>query len=268
MNTRRTYLLDFLIWLNLLPSAFPLLEQNFVAFQESQDSIPIHVALVVHDIEEHPSVYIAAGALVEDLGEITGSKPRNTTYDNGLRYGNGTAETAIVVGTVGSSMIKNVAENATLDVDGLEGKWETFGTALVSHPLDGVEQALVIFGSDMRGTAFGVYTLAEQSGQSPYHFWADVPASKHESIYAINKTTTHGEPSVKYRGLLISDEAPALTGWWSRCNNEEHRVLDSNFHRHVFDMVARLRPTSLGPRLGKRSSLSLATYSLPTTRTT
>ena len=112
---------------------------------------------------------------------------------------------------------------------------------------DGVGQALVIVGSDMRGTAFGVYTLAEQSGQSPYHFWADVPASKHETIYATNKTTTHGEPSVKYRGLFINDEAPVLTGWWSKYNNEEHHVFDSNFYRHFFDMMARMKTNFIWP---------------------
>lgn len=49
-------------------------------------------------------------------------------------------------------------------------------------------------------------------GHLRFHFWADVPATKHEAIYALDKTTTHGEPTIKFRGLFINDEAPALTG--------------------------------------------------------
>jgi len=45
-----------------------------------------------------------------------------------------------------------------------------------------------------------------------FHWWADVPAKQHNEIYAENKTVVFGEPSVKYRGLFINDEAPGLTG--------------------------------------------------------
>lgn len=45
-----------------------------------------------------------------------------------------------------------------------------------------------------------------------FHWWADVPAEKHDMIFAPDQTTTFGEPSVKYRGMFINDEAPALTG--------------------------------------------------------
>jgi hypothetical protein len=44
-----------------------------------------------------------------------------------------------------------------------------------------------------------------------YHWFADVPAKKHDRIYALPKTTVHGEPSVKYRGLFINDEEPSTT---------------------------------------------------------
>jgi hypothetical protein len=53
------------------------------------------------------------------------------------------------------------------------------------------------------------------SSRLRFHFWADVPAAKHDSIYALPKTTIHGEPTVRYRGLFINDEAPALTGYAS-----------------------------------------------------
>lgn len=171
INLRRSsHLAALLLWLltlSLFPSASALLEERFVAFSESDGSIPIHNAVIVHDVEDPAGVPIAANSLAKDFEDITGRKPRNTTYDGGLSSGNGTIETAILIGTTGSELVKAIVENADLDVDGLEGKWETFRTAVVSEPLEGVGKALVIVGSDMRGTAFGVYTLAEQCGQSP-----------------------------------------------------------------------------------------------------
>ncbi|OMP88076.1 hypothetical protein BK809_0002833 [Diplodia seriata] len=97
---------------------------------------------------------------------------------------------------------------------------------------------------------FGVYTLSEQCGQSPFHWWADVPASKHPELYALAQTTIHGEPSVRYRGLFINDEAPALTSWWSRQHNSTaHRPLDAEFYRHVFDLLLRLKANYLWPAM-------------------
>lgn len=159
-----------LLWvsaLSLLPSASALLEERFVAFSESDGSISIHNAVIIHDVEDPAGIQIAANSLVKDFEQITGNRPRNATYDGGLGSSNGTMDTAVLIGTIDSELIKAVVENADLDLDDLEDKWETFKTAVVSEPLEGVGKALVIAGSDMRGTAFGVYTLAEQCGQSP-----------------------------------------------------------------------------------------------------
>lgn len=157
-----------LLWLWTLssfPSVSSLLEERFIAFSASDGSIPIHNAVIVHDSEDPAGVQIAAASLVSDFEQITGNRPENITWneDSGS-LGNGTA---ILIGTIESALIKAISDNGKIDVDDLEGKWETFKTSVVSEPLSGVRQALVIAGSDMRGTAFGVYTLAEQSGQSP-----------------------------------------------------------------------------------------------------
>lgn len=81
------------------------------------------------------------------------------------------------------------------------------------------------------------------------HFWADVPATKHDEIFALPKTTVHGEPSVKYRGLFINDEAPALTGWWARRHNVSDYTFDSDFYAHVFDLIVRLKGNFMWPAM-------------------
>ena len=43
--------------------------------------------------------------------------------------------------------------------------------------------------------------------------WADVPTTKHNSIFVKNSGCTHGTPTVKYRGIFLNDEQPALQNW-------------------------------------------------------
>jgi hypothetical protein len=76
-----------------------------------------------------------------------------------------------------------------------------------------------------------------------------VPTKKHDHIYALPKTTSHGEPSVKFRGLFINDEAPSLNGWWGKFNGTTYRKLDSEFYEHVFDLLLRLKANMLWPAM-------------------
>jgi hypothetical protein len=74
---------------------------------------------------------------------------------------------AIIAGSINSTLIRTLSRDGNFDASGLEGKWESFRTEVLEDPLPGVRRALVIAGSDKRGTIFGIHTLAEQCGQSP-----------------------------------------------------------------------------------------------------
>ena len=95
----------------------------------------------------------------------------------------------------------------------ITGKWETFIIQIVKNPFKGVKKALVIAGSDKRGTIYGIYELSRQIGVSPWYWWADVPVIKKESLFVKPFTYFDGPPSVKYRGIFLNDEAPDLTNW-------------------------------------------------------
>lgn len=84
---------------------------------------------------------------------------------------------------------------------------------LVQNPIPGCAQALVIAGSDPRGTIYGIYDISEQIGVSPWYFWADVPPKQNKNIYVLSEGKVQGPPSVKYRGLFLNDEQPGLTNW-------------------------------------------------------
>jgi hypothetical protein len=57
-------------------------------------------------------------------------------------------------------------ERGLVNVSDIRGEWETFRTTVVRDYQPG-KNALVIAGSDKRAVVYGLYTLAEQCGQSP-----------------------------------------------------------------------------------------------------
>lgn len=118
-------------------------------------------------------------------------------------------------------------------------------TTFVENPFGGCHQALIIAGSDKRGAIFGVYALSEQIGVSPWYWWADVVPQFRTEIYALPVTTTQGEPSVRFRGIFINDEAPALTGW-VRENFGNYNI---EFYKKVFELLLRLKANFLWPAM-------------------
>ncbi|KAF2456534.1 hypothetical protein BDY21DRAFT_347479 [Lineolata rhizophorae] len=156
----------------------------------------------------------------------------------------------VIAGTVGmSGLIDGLVEEGKLDVSAIEGEWEAFTSAVVEAPTDGVDRALVIAGSDKRGTIYGLYDVSEQIGVSPWYWWADVPSKSHDAIYAINTTKVQGSPSVKYRGFFLNDEAPALTGWINAKYppSPYGPGYNADFYWTVFELLLRLRANYIWP---------------------
>lgn len=57
--------------------------------------------------------------------------------------------------------------------------------------------------------------------------------------------TASGEPSIRYRGIFINDEAPALTGWV----REKFGGYNVQFYKKVFELLLRLRANFLWPAM-------------------
>lgn len=153
--------------LALLPlGSWALLEESIVEFNASPSCLDITSADILCSSGDEVGVHIAAGSLATDLEQITGngrSMLKMTGIDDAP-----TRDTVIIAGSLNSTLIKHLSSTGLLDVSGLQGKWESFMTAVVDNPLASVRRAFVIAGSDKRGTIYGIYTLAEQAGQSPY----------------------------------------------------------------------------------------------------
>jgi hypothetical protein len=96
----------------------------------------------------------------------------------------------------------------------LRFKREVYQIKLIDNPFSGVSKALLICGSDKRGTIYGMFALSEFIGISPLHFWGDVEPSVREKIQITAEIeAVSKEPSVKYRGFFINDEWPCFGNW-------------------------------------------------------
>jgi hypothetical protein len=152
----------------------------------------------------------------------------------------------ILIGTIGKSpLIDELISRHKIDVSAIRGKWEATLTQVVDHPLPGIPRALVIAGSDKRGTIYGVYDLSADMGVSPWYWWADVPVRHRRAVYAEPGRWVVGPPVVKYRGIFLNDEAPALTGWVQK----RYGGFNHHFYARVFDLLLRLRANYLWPAM-------------------
>ncbi|WWC92646.1 uncharacterized protein L201_007605 [Kwoniella dendrophila CBS 6074] len=196
-----------------------------------------HATPILLDSKDDQAIHVAAQTFAQDIYKVTGQHPKlyNDTLPNDI------TERALIVGSISSQLIQNLKD---VERDDLKGKWESYEIGWEEKPIKGLKEGLVITGSDRRGTIFALYTLSEQMGVSPWYFWADTPI-KHKSIIAFDKTKTlkHGEPTVKYRGLFINDEHPAMWGWaqqhWNRKPWEP--AFQVEMYEKWFEMLLRLK---------------------------
>lgn len=154
----------------------------------------------------------------------------------------------IIIGTIGKSKIidKCIAEGK-LVVKETNGCWESFTIQTVEDPCSGLEKALFIVGSDKRGTIFGIYELSRKIGISPWYWWADVEIEKRNNIFFHHGIYNQGEPSVKYRGIFLNDEAPCLTTWVEKTFGS----FNHKFYEKVFELLLRLKANYLWPAMWK-----------------
>ena len=215
-------------------------QQTYVSATSVPGSFPIvhgkSVAAVYVDASDFPGVARAADNLCGDIARVTGLTPLRAL---------GARET-IIAGTIGkNAIIDRLVRERRIDVSGVAGKWESFLIQVVPHPQSGIDSALVIAGSDKRGTIYGSYDLSEQIGVSPWYFWADVPVVHRDALFVRPGRYIEGEPAVKYRGIFLNDEAPALSGWVKATyGNYNHE-----FYERVFELLLRLKANYLWPAM-------------------
>jgi hypothetical protein len=201
-------------------------------------------ATIVVDEHDHPVVQIAATLLAADVQRVT---DRRLVVTNAP-----VASTPLVIaGTLGKSTViqKLVTEGRLKDVGALQGRWETTLMQIVEQPFPGVGRALVIVGSDRRGTAYGLMQLAEQIGVSPWYWWADVPVAHRDALSVKLAGAQTDSPAVKYRGIFINDEDWGLLPWAARTFDPDFKNIGPKTYEKVFELMLRLRLNYLWPAM-------------------
>ena len=211
---------------------------NSGGFTLISQSKPVGVIVAENDKK---GVLIAVQNLQKDFERVCGKQAH--------LFNSPTSDTkqCIIVGSLESPYVKQLIKAKQLDEKELKGKVEKYIMTVVSNPLPGVDEALVIAGSDMRGTIYGVYELSEQIGVSPWYDWMDVPVVKHQNLAIKRGSYTAGEPAVRYRGLFLNDEAPCLTTWVKNTFGTEYG--GHEFYARVFELILRLRGNYMWPAM-------------------
>ena len=193
------------------------------------------------DAADFPAVVRATGDLRADVQRVAGVAPVIKNSTTGL------SATAIMVGTLGKSpAIDALVAAGKLDTAGVTGKWESAVIQAVANPVPGVTRALVIAGSDRRGTVYGIYELSQRIGVSPWYWWADVAPTPATTITVDGSLFKQGEPSVKYRGIFINDEENFST-WAGRV--ESGKKPGPETYKKIFELLLRLKANFMWPAM-------------------
>lgn len=220
----------------------------YICFSPTPGAFPLVGVPVVVSPEDHPGVVRVAGDLRDDIERVTG-----------LRPGSSVAREVVLVGTIGRSpLIDGLVASGKLDVRGVRDKWETSLQTVVERPMPGVERAFVIAGSDPRGTIFGAYDVSYGIGVSPWYWWDDVPPVHRGQVYVLPGRFSQGTPAVKYRGIFINDENPAL-GTWAPAFFGPGKApgfpggFNADFWAKVFEVLLRMKGNYVWPAVWGRA---------------
>ena len=199
---------------------FPLYSKNRAATVVVAQGEPITVRRV-------------ATLFADDVERVTGCRPSvSSKGDKG----------AVIIATIGhNAYVDGLIRKGRLDVSQIRGGWEQF----VIREVDG---RLIIVGSDRRGAAYGVFTLSEKMGVSPWYWWADVPVSHQDALYVEADYASY-KPSVKYRGIFINDEDWGLKPWAEKNFEKNLGDIGPKTYAKVCELLLRLKANMLAPAM-------------------
>ena len=211
-----------------------------------------NAADVYVDEDDYPGITHAAENLTEDIEQVTGVSATLKSSSAGL------SKFAIIAGSIGNNpIIDELIDQGKLDVSEVEGKWEAYTQAFIPNPIPGVKLGLVIAGSDKRGTVFGIYSISDILGVSPWGYFSDAVPTHKDEVKIPCKTRVQGEPSVKYRGIFLNDERQNQV-WLSYLyrNDLDYALLDNRaasvaighkFYDEIFDAILRMKGNYMWP---------------------
>ena len=182
---------------------------------------------IILDSNTYSGVKKIAAKVALDLKAVFGTEPAVLE--------NKTVKSPIYAGTVNDALIKDLGIN----LSDIIGKREVYKIVVKND-------ALIIVGSDKRGTIYGLFKLSEMLGVSPFIDWLDIKPVKMSSFkLPANYRFVSKEPSVRFRGFFINDEWPAFGNF---CN-KRFGGFNAKVYEHVFELLLRLKGNYMWPAM-------------------
>jgi len=227
------------------------------------------IADILIDRNDARVVEIASLLLAEDIESITGKRPKVFFSDQEV-----TSDTVVIAGTLGiSAPIDQLVRDGRIDVEPIRGRWEASIVVMLDDALPGGKKAIVVVGSDRRGTAYGLMDISRAMGVSPWVWWADVTPTPQKELYIASVTYVEDGPDVKFRGIFINDEGWSLRQWAANTFDPESKSAASidtqklmpgylrstvepvegnigpKTYRKIFELMLRLKSNLLWPAM-------------------
>ncbi len=203
------------------------------------------VADVLVDAKDNKTVVLVTGLFSDDVQRVTGLRPEVKNDAGSVsRY-------CVIAGTIEESrFIKELVAKHKIDVSGMKGQWESCLIQVVDKPFKGIDRALVVAGSDRRGTSYGLLEISKQIGVSPWYYFADVPVRKHDQLIIKSGRFLMKSPSVQYRGIFINDEMWGIRPWAENTlAPREGEGLGPTTYGKIFELLLRLKANLLWPAM-------------------
>lgn len=84
---------------------------------------------------------------------------------------------------------------------------------------------------------YGKFTKVKKVSVKPAKLLLKAGEERKITLSSADLTVTSKEPSVKYRGIFLNDEAPSLTGWVK----EKFGNYNENFYELVYQLILRCK---------------------------
>ena len=232
INSRRLVLLCLLQWIFLFARA-----KDFILVSNL-------VRVSIYYDELAPAIdSITAHLLAEDIQRVSGYMP---IVKPGITSATGNV---IIIGNESSAIIRNLINSGSTLFNRLVGKWECYALNILDKPTKNISKALIIAGSDNRGTAYGVFDISERIGVSPWYWWADVHPTVHQDLSVKVDDFISSPPSVKYRGIFLNDEDWGLQPWAAKTFEPETGDIGPKTYAKIFELLLRLKANLVWPAM-------------------
>lgn len=196
---------------------------------------------IIYEGQAESTLATAAELLAHDLKARCGAAPAIAT-DMSAATG-----PRIAIGAWDGPMMRSLLQENSIDAAPLKGAWERYGRVAVQDKNG--QPLLLIFGSDTRGTVWGVIDLTRDIGVSAWEWWADVTIRPVDTLGVDGALRFSAPPTVRYRGLFLNDEDFGLLPWAAKTYEPEAGTIGPKTYARIFELMWRLKANTIWPAM-------------------